>query len=166
MLDDETRFAPFGAGPHAGFDAFYRESWDGVYRVLAVLFRDADLAAEATDEAMTRALERWPSVSEHDNPAGWVYVVGRNWALTRLRKRKRESNVEAEIAVAPVERDVTLDRAVAALPMRLREVIVLHYLVDLTHAEIARVLRVPEGTVKSRLSRGLARLRKEVGDVA
>jgi RNA polymerase sigma factor (sigma-70 family) len=114
---------------------------------------------------MTRALERWTSVSQHDNPAGWVYVVGRNWALTQLRKTHRGTARQAEVAIAAVERDVTLDQAVATLPVRVREVIVLHYLVDLTHAEIARTLRVPEGTVKSRLNRGLTALRKEVGDV-
>lgn len=92
-------------------------------------------------------------------------MVGCNWALTQLRKTHRETARQAEVAVAAAERDVTLDQAVAALPVRLREVIVLHYLVDLTHAEIARILRIPEGTVKSRLSRGLTALRKDVGDV-
>jgi RNA polymerase sigma factor (sigma-70 family) len=165
MLDDETRVTPFRARPHHGeFEMFYRESWESVYRVLAVLLRDANLAAEATDEAMTRAFERWTSVSQHSNPIGWVYVVGRNWAFTELRKRRREPAHQPEVAIAAVERDVTLDQAVAALPIRLREVIVLHYLVDLTHSDIARMLRIPEGTVKSRLSRGLNALRKDVGD--
>ena len=78
-------------GNEAGFSRFYGESRPKVLRALAVSIGDADLAAEATDEAMARAFQRWAKVSGLDNPGGWVYRVGLNWALTVLRTRRRRS---------------------------------------------------------------------------
>ena len=73
------------------FEAFYRAHADTVRRALAVTLGDAHVAAEATDEAMTRALARWRRVSTHDSPAAWVYRVGLNWAISRWRRLRREA---------------------------------------------------------------------------
>lgn len=62
------------------FTAFYRETWDQVARGLSATLGDRELAAEATDEAMARAYERWAKVRAYDFPAGWVYRVALNWA--------------------------------------------------------------------------------------
>lgn len=72
------------------FEGFYRSSWDEVYRAVWVTIRDADLAAEATDEAMARAFQRWDQVRGYTNVWGWVYRVAVNWAITRLRRCTRD----------------------------------------------------------------------------
>jgi RNA polymerase sigma-70 factor (ECF subfamily) len=64
------------------FEGFYKAEADRVYRALAVTLGDRDLAREATDEAMARAYARWSKVSAHDNPGGWVFRVGLNWATS------------------------------------------------------------------------------------
>lgn len=146
------------------FEAFYRAHNDEVYRTLAVVIRDCDLAREAADEAMARAFERWHTVQGYDNPSGWVYRVALNWSRSRLRRRKRESAMSHSpdtVTRDPVS-DPTLHEAVGQLPLLFREVIVFRFLADLTQEEIAQTLGIRVGTVKSRLHRALDALRKEM----
>ena len=63
------------------------------------------------------------------------------------------------------ERREALLRAIRALPEELREVVTCRYLLELSETETAESLGIPNGTVKSRLRRGLARLREELSDV-
>lgn len=150
------------------FEDFYRSRSAEVYRTLAVVLRDHDLAREAVDEAMTRAFERWRTVQRYANPTGWVYRVALNWSRSRLRRRNREVLVEAPqpTGVATPAPDRELDRVIGDLSLHHREVVVLRYLLDLSQEDIAGYLDIPVGTVKSRLHRALDHLRKELDDDA
>ncbi|MGD2050924.1 MAG: sigma-70 family RNA polymerase sigma factor [Acidimicrobiia bacterium] len=162
QLDPEPTVA---ALHHDQFDAFYRAKWRDVYRALAAVLRDADLAQEAADEAMARAFQHWRSVQRMDNPAGWVYRVGLNWARSRIRRAQRERTGGAVATTRepePLLVDPEIHAALATLPFKQREIVVLHYLLDLTSPRIAAMLDIPEGTVKSRLHRALDTLRREV----
>ncbi len=148
-----------------GFEVFYRANVDRLHRALAVTLRREDLAGEAVAEAMARAWSRWPTVGNLDNPAGWVFRVALNWATSWWRKVRRERPPVTE-ADQPQHRPP--DRALAArdaldrLPDPQRAVITCRVLLDLSTAETAEILRLSEGTVKSRLARGLAALRHEL----
>ncbi|MFD1370064.1 RNA polymerase sigma factor [Actinoplanes sichuanensis] len=157
-----------GADPVAseqdGFEAFYRANADRIYRALAVTLRRDDLAADAVAEAMSRAYARWPTVSRLDNPAGWVFRVALNWATSWWRKVRRErppADDSAHPHLWPPEITVARD-ALAKLPEPQRAVITCRVLLDLSTADTAAALRISEGTVKSRLARGLAVLRHEL----
>ncbi|WP_382189363.1 RNA polymerase sigma factor [Hamadaea flava] len=147
------------------FENFYRAQADRVYRSLAVALADPQLAREAADEGMTRAYARWRKVGALDNPGGWVFRVGLNWATSRWRKLRRERFIPAE-AVADAGPSaagvIAAQVALARLSLAYRTVIVCRVLLDLSTAETAAVLGLPEGTVKSRLARGLAALRAEL----
>jgi RNA polymerase sigma-70 factor (ECF subfamily) len=147
------------------FEDFYAVQWQEVYRPLAVTLRDPDLAREATDEAMARAYQRWQTVHRYANPSGWTYRVGLNWAISQLRRRKRvgHGNLSHNPTWDPPPADPTISRALSHLPMEQRAVVVLRYLCDQSQADIAAALDIPIGTVRSRLSRALDRLREEVG---
>ncbi len=145
------------------FDEFYRDNRDRIYRALAVTLRNAPLAAESVDEAMTRALERWDQVGGYDNPSGWVFRVGLNWARQRFRRLGRE--LPGTYIDGPVEDrlpEPEVGRALGRLPHHQRAVVVARYYLDWSTDETAAALRVPAGTVKSRLSRALASLEKEL----
>ena len=146
------------------FEEFYRAGRDRIYRALALTLRDVDLAVEAADEGFTRAFERWARVRRYENPGDWVYRVGLNWALSRLRRRTREtaSRVPHPATVVVDPPDPELLKAVAGLSVKLRAVVVLRIWADWSTADVARALRVPPGTVKSRLSRALARLAQDL----
>ncbi len=143
------------------FDTFFRQEADGVFRALAATLRDRDLAEEAAAEAMTRTYQHWRRVRRYDNPAGWAYRVGLNWARSRLRRRdvtRRLRPPDPERAPEPF--DDQLHEALLRLEIDQRAVVVLRYLYDWSQEQIAEALDLPVGTVKSRLGRAVARLRE------
>ena len=146
------------------FEAFYRNRWDEIYRTLAVTLRDPDLASEAVDEAMARAFERWRKVEKTTNPAGWVYRVGLNWAIDQLRRNRRAriTSPAHQSLWEPAVPDEKLAAALGLLSVEQRAVVVLRVVRDWSERDVAVALAVPVGTVKSRLSRALARLREEL----
>lgn len=114
-------------------------------------------AQEAVQEAYARALGRWSTVSDYDDPLGWIRTVAYRIAVSRWRKARRlVFGGPEDRAAAPqqLENHVALVDALQQLPAAQREALVLHYLADLPIAQIAVQLGVPEGTVKARLSRG------------
>lgn len=158
---------PTIAGAWLSFDAFYTAHHAPIARALSLTLGDNDLGNEATDEAMTRAYQRWSTVQTYDNPQGWVYRVGLNWARSFLRKRKRvqPSIYIQDIGVedAPVK-DPALARALTTLDDKQRAVVVLRYFLDWSVEDTAAALDVAPGTVKSRLHRALAQLQQQLAD--
>ncbi len=149
---------------HASFEAFYRSQRGQVMRALALTLGDRDLAADATDEAMARAFQHWRSVQTFENQPGWAYRVGLNWARSRMRKRRREilTDVFPQASIEVKLSDPDLDRAVKALPMDTRAVVILRHYLDWSTDEVARALGIRPGTVKSRLHRAMNDLRDEL----
>ena len=147
------------------FDAFYRRERGSLFRALALTLGDADLAADAVDEAMARAYQRWGTVSGYDNAAGWVYRVALNWAVSSLRRRRRPVPSDPDAGVGePQLPDPVLAEAVRSLPVAQRSVVVLRFHLDWSLEQIGGALGVPVGTVKSRLHRALGSLRETLGD--
>jgi RNA polymerase sigma factor (sigma-70 family) len=101
-----------------------------------------------------------------------VVRVTTNLAIDRLRKRARADRRRADThrgdhAPDPGDtRRIDLERALRRLSARQREVVVLRYLAGLPEAEVAALLGCSPGTVKQHASRGLAGLRKTLGEVA
>lgn len=155
-------------GSDVQFESFYGAERSRLYRALAMSLGDVDLAADAVDEGMARAYQRWRRVSGYDNPAGWVYRVAFNWGVSRHRKRSRRAPWppprEPGVTDPDPTSDPELDAALAALPAQQRAVVVLRFHLDWQLDQIAAALGVPTGTVKSRLHRGLAALRDELGE--
>lgn len=151
---------------HPGFDAFYRDTWDRTYRTLAVTIRDHDLAREAVDEGMARALANWRHLSASQNRPGWVYRVSFNWAVDQIRRRDREQKRTRADAGSwswiPDTPRPDLTEKVNQLSLEQRAVVVLRVVYDWSERDVANALGVPVGTVKSRLSRALEILRLEI----
>ena len=145
-----------------GFEIFWSRERDRIYRALALSLSDPQLASEAVDEAMTRALERWSQVGSYDRPAAWVFRVGLNWAISRrrylaLRPLRRSRDLERPVwDELP---DVDLPARLARLRHEYRVAVVLRHFLEFTPAEIAEILDLPVGTAKSHIHRALAELR-------
>jgi RNA polymerase sigma-70 factor, ECF subfamily len=147
------------------FDAFYRGRYMTLSRALILAIGDRDLAVEATDEAFTRAIERWPEVGRFDNPEGWVYRVGVNWAKSRLKKK-------SATPTGLLDQDSYLDdlpepellAAMEALPIKFRTVVVARFFLDWSVEQTAASLSIPEGTAKTRQARAIRSLRRQLGD--
>jgi RNA polymerase sigma-70 factor (ECF subfamily) len=145
----------------SSFEAFYARHRDPIGRALAITLRDGELAADALDEAMARAYQRWDQVSVLDNPAGWVYRVGLNWARSVVRKITRPGRTPRafEMVSSSPAFDADIDRALRQLSVDQRAVVVCRFFIGYSEAETAEALGVKAGTVKSRLSRALDALR-------
>ena len=150
------------------FDVFYQTWRPPICRSLALALGDIGLASEAVDEAMTRAVARWETLKDYERPEGWLYRVGLNWARGVYRKRRYEllSDLEVSQGWADPLPDPDLIEAVGRLSLRLRTVVVARYYLDFSTTDVAEALGIPEGTVKSRLSRALDQLGRELGEVS
>ena len=148
----------------ADFDTFYRASHQRIAQALGVTLGNPDLGAEATDEAMARAYLRWATVQKYENPAGWVYRVGLNYARSLHRRLSRRLPwVEETASSLPPIADPSIRDAIQALDIKMRSVVVCRLLLDWSVGETAAALDIAPGTVKSRLSRGLEQLSRTLG---
>lgn len=127
-------------------------------------------AEDAVQEALVRAWERATKGDAIDSLGAWVATVALNVSRSSVRHRMAERRARQRLGApgtttpdrSPGE-TVDIERAVAGLPRRQREVVVLRYLLDLNTAETATTLRINEGTVKSELSRARAALAQRLG---
>jgi len=152
------------------FDSFYLHNRDQIARALSLSLRNADLGAEAADEAFVRACQRWAEVSTYTNPQGWIYRVAMNWARSWLRRARRERD-KRPLLMNPelVEDDlvdVDLERALGGLSPSHRTVVVARFFMEWSVDETAEALGIRPGTVKSRLSRALSQLSSELSDTS
>lgn len=147
------------SAPPLPFEQFYRSDHERIAKALAVTLRDGELAADATNEAMTRAYQRWSKISAYRDPAGWVYRVGLNWAISWQRRRRRERERPVVLHPATTElslRDDRFDAAMATLSVDHRAVVACRIYLDWSVERTAEALDIKPGTVKSRLARAIA----------
>jgi len=147
----------------------YATAYPRLVSVLAVAAGSRAEAEEVVQEAFVRLLSRWPVVSRYDNPEAWVRMVAFRLLSNRHRRARIARRVVGRVGPAqhspPAGADrVDVRRALAALPLTQRQVVVLHHLLDLPVAEIAAELGLPVGTVKSRLSRARDTLSHLLGE--
>lgn len=145
---------------------------DDAYTLARYLLRDEHDAQDAVQEAALRAFRYFHGYSGGDARA-WLLAIVRNCALDWMRRHRTddrsvsftdgidvaidESHETDAEAIGSSERD-RVRRAIDALPVEFREVIVLRELQEMSYREISEVAGVPVGTVMSRLARGRQRL--------
>ena len=148
---------------------------DRIHVVCRRIVADPDDALDATQEAMisiARGIRRFDGRAAFTT---WCYRVATNAALDELRRKRRRpvavdpTTGPEPIAPGPAIEDrigtrLDVDAALAELPEESRVAVVLRDLCDLDYAEIADVLDVPPGTVRSRISRGRALLVERLGN--
>lgn len=145
-------------------DMLYRETAPAL---LAYFRRQPALAGSAEDllqDTFVRALRSLGRLRESVTPRAYLFGIARHVGLDALRARRPCAELPAGLAAAPVvlaedERLEPLRAAIAALPEPHRETLLLKLQHDLTYAELAEVLAIPIGTVRSRLHHTVALLR-------
>jgi len=150
----------------------YHTSYRRLVAQVYAFTTDLSEAQDAVQEAFARALARRGQLSDIDAPEAWLRTVAVNIVKRRWRRKQlldrimlRERPVARLLQEAPEPDRADLRDALASIPRTYREVIVLHYLADLRVDEVAAILEVPVGTVKSRLSRGREALKGLLDDV-
>ncbi len=139
------------------FDAFYRGAYERLVGQLYAVTGNLADAEDVVQEAFARASVRWRRVRALDRPEAWVRRVALNLAIDqarRLRGRLRFWGGPAREEPAWEPEEPELLDALRGLPIRYRQVLVLHYVVGLSAQETAAELRIAVGTVHAYLSRG------------
>jgi RNA polymerase sigma-70 factor (ECF subfamily) len=154
------------------FDAIILPHLDAAYNLARWLVQDGAMADDVIQDAMVRAITYFSSF-RGDNARAWLMRIVRNAAYTTLANRRQgavlvESQTELdsdralavadpaddpEAALARCEDKALLTRALATLPIELRECLILREIEELSYKEIAHITNVPIGTVMSRLWR-------------
>lgn len=151
------------AGASGDFEAFVRARSGALLRTAYFLTGDAALAHDLLQESLVRTWPHWTRIAS-GAPEAYVRTVMRrlqgSWSRRKWRGEVPTERLPERIAHdAGGEVDDELAWALAHLPVRQRQVVVLRYADDLPVEEVARILRCSPGTVKSQASRGLATLR-------
>ena len=146
-----------------GLAELYASACPGLIGYLTVLGGNRTDAEDIAQEAFVRLLERWPRVAGYDDPRAWLRQVATRMLISRARRRTVARLALPRLGAAtsteaPSADRVDLTAALATLPIGSRAVVLLHHVHDLSVEEVADVLRIPVGTVKSRLSRARAAL--------
>ncbi|NUR94788.1 MAG: SigE family RNA polymerase sigma factor, partial [Kribbellaceae bacterium] len=149
------------------FTEFYQSTSPRTLRYAYGLTGDLAQAQDVVQEAYARAWQRWRQLSGYEDAEGWLRLVVSRLALDwwrHLRVRRNTQLPPPATVAGPSEDTVLVVSALKKLPARQRQAIALHYLLDVSVAQIAGDLGVSEGTVKSWLSRGRDSLAAALSD--
>jgi RNA polymerase sigma-70 factor (ECF subfamily) len=163
LLVDRAR-----AGDLDAFEALAERSLPDVYRLASAIVGPDD-ARDVAQEALVAAWGELPRLRETSRFEPWLRSIVLNRARNVLRSRRRRPTVGliegygfdvAHEPLAETEQRLEIEAAFGGLGSAQREVLALHYVLDLPLREVARILEIPEGTAKSRLHAALRALRE------
>jgi len=147
---------------------------DQLYEHIRAIVGDSDTAKDVLQESLWMIARKLPSLRDSRWMRAWAYRIATREAVHRTHSEKRWKEAlrgdDLNVLVADADDEQFDGEVIAEIVSRLdslspasQVVLRMHYLQGLTHVEIAEALEVAVGTVKSRLSYGLAALRREVG---
>jgi RNA polymerase sigma-70 factor (ECF subfamily) len=150
------------------FDDFFDREYRSLLRLAFAMTGSPVEAEDLAQEAMARALERWPRVRGMSSPAGYVYRIALNLNRSRLRRLRRRSERPLD-APRPPHADPeivgSLMGTLLALPRGQREALLLVEWLGFDAGEAGKILGISPSSVRSRIHRAKSALRIEGGDV-
>jgi RNA polymerase sigma-70 factor (ECF subfamily) len=144
-------------------ESLFRVEYPRLVRALTLASGDGERATDAVQDAFVQASRHWRRIRHYDEPAAWLRRVAVNRLTDQGRRQQRRDsgmirmvNESHNDDVRPDDTDraaavMDLRRALAELPEGQRMVVCLHYLADLSVAQVAAALSIAPGTVKSQL---------------
>jgi RNA polymerase sigma-70 factor (ECF subfamily) len=162
---DAELLAAHVAGDRYAFEELFYRHHRQLYRLAQITSRNRDDAADALQDAMLSAHRSAPRFRHDASVSSWLYRIVVNACLDRLRRNKSHAACPLTDDVyhvgdptPRVDTALVVERALLRLPVEQRAVVVAVDMHGYSVAETARLLGVPEGTVKSRCSRARAKL--------
>ena len=184
-IDTESLIRRFQKGDELAISALVQRYQNYVYRLCYLVMRNEQDAEDMTQETFIRAIQALPrfEIREGISLKAWLYRIAVNRCRSRMRRKwyqvlpwpnpapKLMANAEAqpEQAILRGEHRSEMLEAINTLGEKHRLVVVLRYYAGFSNEEIARTLKIPSGTVRSRLHTARQRLKKSLdsqGDLA
>jgi len=168
-LTDRELLSAHCAGDADAFGELFRRHKDRMWAVALRTCSDRELASDCLQDAFIAAFRRADSFRGDSAVTTWLHRIVVNACLDRLRRRKPTNQLpEYELADkhdkhASTEVRIDIRNALAELPEGQRMALVLIDMQELSVAEAAEILDVPEGTIKSRCARGRAAMAELLG---
>ena len=180
-LDDARLVTRSVAGDHGAYRQLFEAYSPLIYRICSRMIGDPEEAADLTQDIFVRAYERLASLRDPQAFHAWITRLAANMAHDKARRAKprlfsldapppgQEEGMEWQLAdsggstdagMMAEERTTMIQSALQSLSSEHRIVVVLHHLENMPVEEIGNLLKIPTGTVKSRLARARAELRK------
>ena len=168
---DRTLVEAARFGDEEAFASIVRGSVDRLFAVAHRILRDVDQAEDAVQHTFVTAWRELPGLRDVDRFDAWLHRIlvhacyaesrrARAWS-TNIRVLPVDGPAVADTTVDVVTRD-TLERGFRRLPQEQRAIFVLHHYLGLRQSEVAEILGVPLGTVKSRLHHATTALRSAI----
>jgi RNA polymerase sigma-70 factor (ECF subfamily) len=175
-VDDQTLVAETLAGHGEAFGTLVERYDRAVYHLAYRTVRDAEEARDVAQEAFFKAFRSLKTFRPGAKFSTWIFSITYHACCDRLARRKRYSNEElpdrADPGIGPEQEAIAgeearrLRAAIARLPEKYRSVITLYHLQGRQYEEIAQVLEIPIGTVKTHLFRAKEQLRRMLNQAA
>jgi len=175
-VDDQTLVAETLAGHGEAFGTLVERYDRAVYHLAYRTVRDAEEARDVAQEAFFKAFRSLKTFRPEAKFSTWIFSITYHACCDRLARRKRYSNEElpdrADPGAGPEQEAIAgeearrLRAAIARLPEKYRSVITLYHLQGRQYEEIAQVLEIPIGTVKTHLFRAKEQLRRMLNQAA
>lgn len=152
------------------FGQFWKQTFG---KVRAYMFCASNSASDADDlaqECYVRAFRNWNRFDGRGSRQAWLFAIARNTQADWFRKRGRDArlleqgrlDMASEVPAPDIDNAEALWQAVGTLTVEHREIVHLRFAADLSYVEIAQMLGVPVGTVRSRLHRALKAIREQM----
>ena len=166
-------------GDQHAWEAIVRQHWRKVFNVAYKFVGKHDEAEDLTQEIFLKIFKSLDTFDRRANFQTWLISVSRNLCIDHYRSvRKERESVDRDVDAAELspassdkgplaaleqrDRVVLLRRALGELPKTLRAAVIMRDLQELSYQEIAERLKLPEGTVKSRINRGRTELARQI----
>ena len=155
-MDERDTLARIAAGDEAAFHQFFDAYADRVHRFALTMLRSRHLAEDVVQETLLAVWKGAGRFRGTSKVSTWVFGIARNQALSLLRKEARAAKDELPPLVEPdpaiaITREERVLAALDRLPEEQREVVFLAFYEGLSYRDIASMMEIPEGTVKSRM---------------
>jgi len=166
---DENLIIRMASNDGAAFRELYQQTSGTVYGFAMSILRNRHDAEDVMHDAFIKIYTGAVSYKPSGNPMAWILTIVRNLCLNRIRAGKvcEDLSEYDDLAGAAGDSDTVLDRMVLETAMNVldaeeRQIVILHSMTGFRHREIAEILDLPTGTVLSKYSRAMKKLRKEI----
>lgn len=184
QFTDEELIAQFQAGNEDAYLEIVERFKDRLFAFIYRFVGDEDLAEDLVQDTLIKVYTHRHAYREIARFSTWIYTIAGNLARTELRKRKRRATFsmsalgfgerEYELPSEDFTPSKTLEGeqtekhiriALAKLPLHFRTVIILRDVQELSYEEISKIMKIPLGTVKSRVNRARLRLQEMLSNL-